>query len=376
MNRFIYLMIGILIGVSQNSWSAEVTTGWGNVIVVESSKLGGFIKLGGTVIPSKQVTLNAELPGRVVYIAGKVGDRLDEDIVLVQLDDQELLAKRDEILAQIDMAYSNIENAGVQHERAIASPDYNPMMGSWSTMFNKVPDILGDRKKGVERYANVYSYQAQVEQAEAGLMQAEAQLSQIESKLRDAQTISPFTGTIVKKNIEIGDTVQPGMALMVFADLDNLQVQIDVPTRIADYLNEGMLLEARIDSSNTRMQVEVDQIFPMADLSKHTVKVKLNLPKDIPASPGAYTEISVADHTRHSIQYPVVPKSAILWRGTLPAVFLITADGTPKLRLVRVGEVVEFNKISILSGIKIGDKILAQPKAKGWEQNNSQQFQN
>jgi len=360
---------------AQASYGGEKTTDANQqVIVVTGSKSTSSITLGGTVIPSLQVKLNAEFPGRIEYLAGDIGDEFDRHTILVQIDDVELRAKRAEAIAQISIADANYRNARVQYDRAMISPDYNPMTGSMPKIFNKFPMRLfgGNEHKGIERYSNVYQHQAQMEQARAALRQAEARLEQLDSKIRDAQTVAPFSGVIIRKFVEVGDTIQPGQPILEFADLRRLQMQIDVPDRLIGGLKEGMLLPAKIDSINIHMDVQIDKIYPVADLQKHTVKVELNLPRNLPASPGMYAEVLVPNTLSKKKPNPIVPKSALVWRGTLPAVTLLNSANKTELRLVRTGKTDGKGNVEILSGINIGDKILASPKRKGWQKKSDE----
>jgi len=59
----------------------------------------------------------------------------------------------------------------------------------------------------------------------------------------------------------------------------------------------------------------------------------------------------------------MVPESAILWHGSLPAVYKLDDAGELKLRIIRIGERTGQGQVAVISGIKAGDKILAQPGA-------------
>jgi hypothetical protein len=51
-----------------------------------------------------------------------------------------------------------------------------------------------------------------------------------------------------------------------------------------------------------------------------------------------------------------------MWRSSLPSVFVISPlTNKTELRFVRLGEKVGKNKKSVLSGLKIGEKIVANP---------------
>ncbi len=111
------------------------------------------------------------------------------------------------------------------------------------------------------------------------MIAAQSQIQAIDAKLRDAQSLAPFDGVIVKKYIEEGDTMQPGQPLLVFADVEYLQIMVDVPARLRPGLREGMMLDAQLDVGSQIVPVRVAQIFPMADAQRHTVKVKFDLPQ-------------------------------------------------------------------------------------------------
>ena len=68
-----YLSLTLLTGWSAQA-QAQVQVQANNVITVGVAPHGGYVILGGSVIPLKEVTLAAQMPGRVVNIAGEEGD--------------------------------------------------------------------------------------------------------------------------------------------------------------------------------------------------------------------------------------------------------------------------------------------------------------
>ena len=107
------------------------------VITVPSVPVGGAVSLGGTVVPFKEATLAAQLPGRVESIAGEEGDSFEEGATLVTISDDELLAQRRAAFAMLSNAEASLRNAGVQYSRQWISPyggQSNDMMGGMSSM--------------------------------------------------------------------------------------------------------------------------------------------------------------------------------------------------------------------------------------------------
>ncbi len=347
----------------------------GDYFTVQQARGAPTVSLGGTVIPYREVTLSAQIPGRVKYLAGIEGDAFKKDDLLVALDDSELLAKRNQALAQLANAEAQLRTAGINYTRELWSPKSESSPGGmglpnlFDQMFTEpMESFSGTRHRGVERRADIYSSGAQITQAQNAIMAARSQIQAIDAKLRDAKSVAPFDGVIMKKYVEVGDTMQPGQPLLDFADVEYLQVLVDVPARLRPGLSEGMMLQAQLDVGNQVVPVRVAQIFPMADAQRHTVKVKFDLPQGVSA-PGMYAKVMIPDFTAPARNYPVIPTSAIRYNGSLPGVYVVGTDGRPELRLIRVGENLDGGFTSVLSGLSQGERILRNPGARvtsGW----------
>lgn len=322
------------------------------------------VYLGGTVIPSRQVTIAAQMPGRVEFLAGSEGDVFDANTALVALDDAELLAQRRAALAQMSNADAALRNAGVQFSRELASPQSRSSMpgmgvpGMFDQMFTRnFSDMMGINNSGFERHADLYSRSAGVEQARSSFMQARSQLDGIDAKLRDLVGYAPFAGVIVQKMVEVGDTVQPGQPLLMYADTTALQVQVDVPARLMPGMVSGGFLPTRLDVHNRTVQARVAQIFPMADPVRHTVTVKLDLPLNALAAPGMYAEVILPDPNSPINEVPAVLRTAIVQRGSLPTVCVRTPSGGREMRVIRTGKPLGDDRIAVLAGLSGGEQV-------------------
>ena len=333
------------------------------------------VSLGGTVVPFKEVTLAAQLPGRINFIAGIEGDAFDEKVLLVALDESELHAKSNAAYAQLANAEVALRNAGVQYTREYYSPQSAQTMGGmgmpnlFDEIFTKpMESFVGSRNRDAERGADLFASQSKIDSARMQIVQAQAELQALDAKMRDAKSVAPFNGVIMKKFVEVGDTVQPGQPLLKFANLDYLQISIDVPSRLTPGLTDGMMLLAELDVSKQRVPVRVAQIYPMADAERHTVRVKFDLPQGVSA-PGMYAKVLVPDLNAPSTELPVIPTSAIRYKRSLPGVYVKGKSGQPELRLIRVGQELGQGYTSVLSGVKAGEQVLVNPKASisaGW----------
>ncbi|NOR42872.1 MAG: efflux RND transporter periplasmic adaptor subunit [Gammaproteobacteria bacterium] len=356
-----YLSLTLLAG-----WSAQAQAD--NVVTVGIAPHGGQIILGGSVIPLKEVTLAAQMPGRVISIAGEEGDEFTTGTVLVSINDEDLQAKKAAAEAQIASAQNSMQNAQVQYNRELWNPRvYNPrpmagmgMPSMFDGFFNNMDDMPGSNtgNKSIERHADLVTQGTQVASARSQVTAAESGLRAINAKLRDTKAIAPFDGVIMKKMVEIGDTVQPGQPLIVFSYSKFLRIQVEVPARLMPGLKKGMVLPAKLDVNNTRVKARVAQISPIADSKQHTVTVKFDLPEGVPGGPGMYAEVTIPDVSASDQALPVIPKAAISQRGSLPSVRVLDENNIPKMRLIRTGIDIGDNHIVVLSGLKPGEKIV------------------
>ena len=338
---------------------------------VSTTTTGGEATIGGTVVPYKQVTLTAQVPGRVTYLAGAEGFKASAGELLIQIDDDDIQAKRRAAAARISQAEAALRNSQMQYSRELYSPRVNSLTGfpgmGVPTMFDQFftrgfADSIGMSNSAIERQADLYARGTGVNEAQSALMSARANLEALDARARDSRALAPFDGVITAKMVEVGDTVQPGTPLVRFAYTEYLRIDADIPVRLAAGLAVGMIVPARLDVGGDVIDARVAQIFPVADPGRHTVKVKFDLPHDTPGGPGMYVEVTVPDNSVPTRTEQAIPVEALIWRGSLPSVFVLE-DGKPSLRMVRVGYPLPDGRISVVSGLSGGEQVILNPPA-------------
>ncbi|MCW8934212.1 MAG: efflux RND transporter periplasmic adaptor subunit [Gammaproteobacteria bacterium] len=410
----------------QNNFAAQI-------IPVSNIKTGAHVVLGGTVVADKEIVMTAQISGRVEYIAGQEGDWFDEGQILAAINHDNILAQREQAIANLYRTEASLGNAKVNYTKEYWAPqayrDYNnqknklygPMpapaaamasapaqgsgMGYFPTMFDRFMGMGGNApaqapsaavaqpvakqqvfnleypntqlNPWIHRDLDMYSSENNINMAKSNIMAMRSRVNEIDTHLRDARSISPFEGVIVEKLVEVGDTVQRGQALIKYSDTRSLQLEVDVPARLVSSIEIGTLVPAKLDVGSTYIDVRVAQIFPTADKERHTVTVKFDLPEGAPGGPGMYAEVMVPDLNTPINSMPVIPSSAILHRGSLPAVFVLNSQNKAELRLVRLGDQVDNQYVAVLAGVLPGENIFVNPHPgmrSGWtpqKENNS-----
>ncbi len=348
------------------------------IITVRSSASSSQTVLGSTVVPYKEVTITAQMPGKVVSLMGEVGSKFKKGDILAKIDDSQLLAKKNTLWSQITAAQATLKNSQAQYQREIVSPRSKditgmPGMGMPSMMDIYVTrpfyDMMGDTDTDYNRYSDLLSSATGVRQAESQLMTIWSQLNELDTKIKDTVSIAPFEGIIMAKMVEVGDAVQPGMPLMKYGFIKYLRLKADVPSMLVSSLKKGMDVPVRIGSINKAV-ARVSQIYPVADPSRHTVVVKFDLPVGILASPGMYAEIFLPDSMSGGSTVITIPQTALIEGRSLPTVLVVDETAkTSSLRLVRLGAPQGNGIVAVVSGLKAGEKVINNPPtgaSSGW----------
>ena len=305
---------------------------------VQTSFLPKRILLGGVVVPVSEVSFSAQIAGDIIYFSGKSGDFYKKSGAIVSLEQDFLVAKREAANAKIEEMKESLRNAGIQYNKVIISPyaDANSMFGGMPGMFsafaNPMRNMTGQGSPDFEKYAiraNAYS-----EYVKAGkrLQKARSELKQIEERIKDTLVVAPFDGVLIKKFVDIGDSVQRGDRLFTFANTNELQVEFDVSSRLLFSLRKGQKYRIRLDISNRIIHAILVQIYPIANKESHTIKVKFDLPSNIPSISGSYAELELFDLIK-SKKTAIIPESALVWRSSIPSVFVLNKQNQTELKV-------------------------------------------
>ncbi|MEA3405761.1 MAG: efflux RND transporter periplasmic adaptor subunit [Pseudomonadota bacterium] len=341
------------------------------VETVQSVVYDRHVNLGGTVIPFKEVTITAQHPGQINYIAGIEGDAFNAGTLLISTDDDSLRAQRKAAVAQWNQASYAYQNAISQYNRELWSPASEkgmPGMGLpnlMDQMFTKqMSDSMGYGDSDVEKRADLTNAMSRVKEAQAMMQAAKAQIDEIDVRLYDTKSTAPFDGVIVEKMVEAGDSVQPGQPLLVFAKSNHLSIELNVPVSLMHGITKGQILKASI-ANRTAINVRVAQVFPVANGQQHTVKIKLDLPLGAPAAPGMYAEVSVSNAQSQNQAFPTVPASAIIKRGSMPTIFVYDpSTRLVNMKIIRTAKASNNGYLTVLSGLTDGEQFIANPPAK------------
>jgi HlyD family secretion protein len=130
--------------------------------------------------------------------------------------------------------------------------------------------------------------QERIDVAKAELAQSEADVTKAEWRLGNCTIRAPITGTILKKNAEEGNIVNPSafngsFSLCDMADLSDLEVDLNIQERDISVVKVGQKCRVRAEAYPARIyDGYVDRLMPIADRAKGAipVRVKIRIPAE------------------------------------------------------------------------------------------------
>ena len=193
--------------------------------------------------------------------------------------------------------------------------------------------------------------------AQTSLQQARATLLAAQARLGHTLIKAPVAGTLISRNVERGDVVQPGKVLMVLSPAGATQLVVQIDEKNLRYLSLGQSAIGAADAyPGKRFPVEVVYINPGVDATRGSVEVKLNVP-----SPPDYLRqdmtVSVDIEVAHLVDaLSLSPEAMHDAAGVAPWVMLVV-DGRALKRPVKLG-VRGDKRVEILDGLIEGDLVL------------------
>ena len=193
-------------------------------------------------------------------------------------------AELDEMSANLDQLRSTWERARrLVTSKAISVDDYQVAESQFKMVERRV-----ERLKAAYDLAIIGPRQEKIDLAAAELAQANADVAKAQWRFDNCTVRAPISGTILKKNAEEGNMVNPGafngsFSLCEMADLSDLEVDLSIQERDIARIFRDQECEVAADAWPNRKYVGyVSRLMPIADRAKASVsvRVKLAIPAD------------------------------------------------------------------------------------------------
>jgi membrane fusion protein, multidrug efflux system len=298
-----------------------------SVMTVKDTIFNHYLEVQGNVDTKENILIQPEMPGTLVTLNVKAGQRVTKGQTLGRTDD-----------------------AGMSQQLAAMENQYNLAKTTFERQKN-----LWDQKIGSE--IQFLQAQSQMVGAQKAVLQMKAQLSKTLIK-------APFSGVIDEVFVERGQVVAPSMqGLMRIVNLSNMYVSTEVPETYIGKLKVGTVVNVGLTSLGKTYSGRVRQVGNNINPTNRSFGIEVGVPNpDNLLRPNQVAKLQIIDYTNKNAI--AIPTNAILSNGD-GTKFVYTAEnsngktGTAKKVVIKTGQS-SGNVTEILSGLDAKDIIVTE----------------
>ncbi len=241
----------VLLGALVASKGGPTTVSVSAPTVFKAGERNPLVTASGYLVARTRATLSSKVLGRVSWLGVQEGSRVTKGQILARLESPDLAASRDQVKAQLDQAIVELD-------------------------------------RGLKLLAMGIQDAATVDKLRSQQLTLEAQLAYQNALLESMALKAPFSGVVTQKLSEVGETVAPGSAgganainaILVMADFDTLEVEVEVNEASIAKLSKGMPAEVRVDALEGKggrsvLKGRLREIYPSSNRQKAVIIVRV-----------------------------------------------------------------------------------------------------
>ena len=264
-----------------------------SAMTVEKKSFSQTLEAVGTLKAVNGIEVTTEVGGKIEALHFESGDRVEKDAVLVELD-----AKADRADLKTFQAQAQLANTDLKRLRQL--------------------------------YELESVSKADLDRAESEAAQARARVLTQQARIAQKEIRAPFSGELGIRQVDLGEYVSPGTAIVTLQALDALYVDFTLPEQQLASVKPGQSVSLRIDalpgeSIQGKIQAVETRVDP--ETRNFPVRARLENPEGR-MRPGMFARVSIA--LKENRQVVLVPRTAISYNAYGNSVFVITEKSKPE----------------------------------------------
>lgn len=311
----------------------------------------------GTVQPSSQARIEAQVSGQVNTVRVNGDDVVTAGQVLVVLDDRQLQARLSQARQALKTAASQREQARQAVHAAEAA------FAQAQSAYKRTQNFFAAKaatEQGLEQALSGYlQAKAALNRAEdgvdgtlAGIRMAEEMVVEAQIALGYTEIKAPTNGRILKRLVDPGDLAMPGKPLLLLRTDGALRLEAHVRESLIQAVHPGAQLRVELVTLEQTVDAVVEELIPYANPQSRTFLVKAALPEIVGLYPGMYGKLKIP---LAEIDLVLIPQAAITEVGQLELVMVKTPQGW-KRQYIKTGKM-HADKVEVLSGLFGGETL-------------------
>jgi HlyD family secretion protein len=326
--------VGVASVVSLLAWRGPRT----DALALRYIPLVRTLQFSARVATLSRVDVGSTITGRVAQVLMREGAQVRKGDALIRLETEELNAA----LAQ---AVANERQA----DATLLAAQANLVRGQQLV------------KQGFYSASQLDESHRAVDVAQAQLTSARASVAAAKARLVQTAVLAPADARVLSRQVEPGQIVQPGKALMSLALSGPTQLIAQVDERFLEQLQTGQKAAVVADAfAGERFSARVLSIAPAVDPQRGAIEVKFALEQQPPAFLREDMTLSVEVETARRERTLVLPLAALRAPASASdasVLVLVAEDGRAQERTVRLG-LRTLDAVEVIEGLAEGDVVL------------------
>jgi RND family efflux transporter MFP subunit len=322
-----------------------------NVFTITPSAGTQSLKLPGETAAWNETAIYARVNGYVAKWFADIGDNVTAGQTLALIDtpevDAELLAakaKLNSAIAQVAVKQARADFAVTTDQRWRESPK----------------GVVSDQERESKKAGSAEAL-AELNAAHAQVMLQQADVDRLTALTQFKEVKAPFDGTIVQRQIDIGNLVTAGStanttSLYRLSENSPMRIFVYAPQSVAHRLMKagtGAVITSA-DISGMRLEGKVARTARAINPQSRTIRIEIDVPNtDRSLVPGMYVQADFELTGGAQIQ---IPAAAMLYRSGGPQVAVVEPSGAVAFRDVTIASD-DGNMVSIGTGLSVGEKV-------------------
>ncbi|BDB56482.1 RND transporter [Flavobacterium ammonificans] len=298
-----------------------------SVLTLKDTVFNHYLDIQGSVNTKENILIQPEMPGTLIALNVKAGQRVSKG----------------QLLARVDDGGSSQQVASLETQYQLAKTTFERQKNLWNQK-------IGSEIQYLQAQTQMLSLQRSVAQAKAMLSKTEIR--------------APFSGTIDEVFVERGQVVAAGpQGLMRIVNLNNMYVSTTIPESYIGKLKVGTQVDVFLTSLNKNYKGKVRQIGNFINPNNRSFGIEVSIPNpENLLRPNQVAKLKVIDYTvKNAI---VVPSNVIQEDGKGNQFVFVASNSngktaTAKKAMVTTGKSSD-NVTEILSGLSANDIIVIE----------------
>jgi len=296
----------------------------------------------GKLQADRQSNLSTRVMGQIQKVYVKPGQQVKAGDMLIQIRNQDIVAKKAQVEAGKVEAKTAFESAEKDLKR------FEALFQNNSASPKEMDDIRTHYQMAKARLESVNQMEQEVNES-----------------LRYTAIRAPYSGVITGKFVQEGDMANPGMPLLSIENASNWQVFARIPESDIAHLTLNDAVKVQFSAiPGLEIIGRIAEINPSSANTGSQFEAKIDLNCNPEQAGQLYSGMfATVVYENGTTPMVLVPKSCLVQRGQLTGLYTVSQTGTALLRWVRTGKTYG-DAIEILSGLNAGEKFILSCESK------------